>query len=91
MPEQVNLFRTMLTEDDENFVWSPARMAWLVANAVFLALSVYDTVWMGRPFDPQAFGVGLAAVNGAGGASVYMSEGYPESSSGRQLPHHGGE
>ena len=45
---------------------------WMAAasSVTALGLQIYDTVWRGRPFDIQAFGIGCAAL--AVGAGAFL-------------------
>jgi hypothetical protein len=48
------------------------RVLWAIAVLVFLGLAIYDTVAHGKPFDAQAFGIGLGSVMAAGGLALKL-------------------
>lgn len=61
--------RDLLTLDD-NETLDLGRLLWALGVVAFISLSTYTTVRQDKPFDPQAFGVGFAAVLAAGGGMV---------------------
>jgi hypothetical protein len=56
------------TADGESF--DIGRVLWAQGVIVFLGLAIYSVVGQGRPFDMQAFGIGLGAALAAGGAAL---------------------
>lgn len=56
------------TADGESF--DIGRVLWAQGVIVFLGLAIYSVAWQGRPFDMQAFGIGLGATLAAGGAAL---------------------
>ncbi len=46
------------------------RCGMILAGASLIALSAYDVIGNGRPFDPIAFGGGMAAIFAGGGVGI---------------------
>lgn len=67
------LLRSISTEDDDDKVFCPVRVIWLLGSLVFLGLTVYDA-WQEKKFDPQQFGTGFGVLMGGGGASLYLKD-----------------
>jgi len=69
-----NAVKVMMTEDDDNVVWNPARVSWMLGNIAYIAFTVWAMMDMSWTFDPQAFGIGWGAVNAAGGGATMWTE-----------------
>jgi len=68
-----SLIMTLVTEDDNDQVWCPVRIAFWIAFALFIALCINSYVCKGQPFDPIAFGGGVAALITGVGAGIFFN------------------
>ena len=66
-------FRTILTEDAENQVWCPLRIAFWIAFMLFIVMTIYSVVWRGAPFDPVAYSAGAGALLVATGGAIFFN------------------
>jgi hypothetical protein len=66
-------FRSIVTEDREDQVLEPLRIAFLVAFAVSQILTVYTVVWQGNAFDIQAYGIGVGGLIVTTGGALWAS------------------
>ena len=66
-------FRTLLTEDDDNQVWCPVRIAFWSAFGLFMVLCLIAYVAKGQPFDPVAFGAGAGGLITGAGAGIFFN------------------
>lgn len=70
---KVPFFRTLLTEDDDNQVWCPVRIAFWIVFALFIVLCVYAYVIKAQAFDPVAFGAGAGGLITGAGAGIFFN------------------
>jgi hypothetical protein len=57
----------------DNTTYDIGRVLWAVAFVIGLAMHVYMTL-IGKPYDLQAYGLGIGAILLAGGAAIKMKE-----------------
>lgn len=67
----MNFILNLFTEADGK-TWDLGRFQWFVGTVVFFGLSGWAYIFHGQAFDPVAWGGGLAAVLGSGGAMLWM-------------------
>lgn len=65
----MSFWRDLFTEKD-GISWSLARVGWGASIVTYNAMVIYAVIWNHATLDLQAYGLGLAAVNAAGGAAV---------------------
>lgn len=73
-----NALRVMATEDRQNRVFDPLRVAFMVAFVTGDALVIYTTTALAQPFDIQAFGIGMGSLIGVTGAGLWASSNQKE-------------
>ena len=61
----------LFTEADGK-TWDLGRVQGTVAFAAYLLTMTWAYVWRGQAFDPQAVGIGLAAVMAGYGGMIWM-------------------
>ena len=66
-------FRTLLTEDADDQVWCPLRIAFWIAFIIFIALMIFAVVWRGAPFDPVAYSAGAGGLLVATGGAIFFN------------------
>jgi hypothetical protein len=67
------LWRTLLTEDDDDQVWCPVRIAFWIGFFLFLGLAVSSYIVKGQAFDPVGFGAGLGGLITGVGAGIFFN------------------
>ncbi len=72
---------SIVTEDTNDQVLEPLRIAFLVAFVTADALSIYSTVVLGNAFDIQAFGIGMGGLILTTGGGLYASSHQKETAS----------
>ena len=62
----------MVTEDEENQVFSLLHIALFIGFCVFFSLAIGDVFYLHHAFDASNYGIGLGAITGGGGAGLFM-------------------
>jgi hypothetical protein len=64
--------KQMVTEDDENKVYSLLHVGIGCGFIVFFLLAIGDVFYLRHAFDAQSYGIGLGGLAGGGGAGLLM-------------------
>lgn len=70
--------RVMATEDHQNRVFDPLRVAFMISFATGICLQIYTVVWQGNAFDFSAFGTGAGIMIGGTGVGLFASSNQKE-------------
>ena len=71
--QSAGAIRVMSTEDKQNKVFDPLRVAFLIAFAAGMVLQTYTVVWQGNAFSIQDFGIGVGSLLATTGAALWAS------------------
>lgn len=66
-------WKTILTEDDGNSVWSLVHVMIATGFVTFIGLAIYSVVILGHDFNPVTFGAGLGAIVALGATGIYAN------------------